>query len=289
MEIGVANESKDILGEGPIWSVKEKALYWVDIERKYLQCWFLQTKKKKKWVMPTEIGSFVFCKNGDILVALRSNLSILNPNTGELTSVAEIPTTRDSIRFNDGKCDRKGRFWVGTMDEENPDMKRGSLYCLDTNHVFKRVLSNIGISNGLGWSPDNMVFYYTDSTDKTIWAYDYELSSGNISNQRVFVEILQEYVPDGLTVDSEGCVWSAKWDGWKVVRYNPEGSIDSEVRLPIQRPTSCTFGKSSYDTLFITSASIGLSEEEKKKQALAGSLFMVELGIKGIPEPMFGL
>ena len=288
MKIKVAHESRDVLGEGPLWSRNHEALYWVDIDRQFLQCWSLKTKKKEIWTLPTKIGSFAFCKNGDFLVALQNHIALFNPNNGKLDYVAEITSSGESIRFNDGKCDRQGRFWVGTIDEENPQMKRGSLYCLDTNYNFRKVLSDIGISNGLGWSPDNAVFYYTDSFEKTIWAFDYDAVTGKIGNKREFVKIQKDFVPDGLTVDSDGYIWSAKWDGWKVVRYNPEGFIDLEIRLSVQRPTSCTFGTNSYKTLFITSAKVGLSHEEQKRQPLAGSIFMVEVNIKGIPEPMFG-
>jgi sugar lactone lactonase YvrE len=158
---------------------------------------------------------------------------------------------------------------------------------LETNGRCRQIKTGIGISNGLGWSPDNRVMYYTDSAQRTIWAYDFDLENGDISDQRVFARTPAEYVPDGLTVDAEGFIWSAKWDGWKVVRYAPDGSVDQEVRLPVQRPTSCTFGGTDLKRLFITSASTGLTEAELQNQPLAGSVFVVDTDIMGIPEPRY--
>jgi sugar lactone lactonase YvrE len=172
------------------------------------------------------------------------------------------------------------------MDEEDP-FSRGALYRLDPNGNYREVISGVGISNGLGWSPDNRLMYYTDSRKRTIWVYDFDFESGAISNQQIFVTTPQEYIPDGLTVDAEGYVWSAKWDGWKVVRYAPDGSVDIEVELPVQRPTSCIFGGSDLTDIFITSASTGLSKSELAEQPLAGCVFIVDSGTKGLPEPRF--
>ncbi len=136
-------------------------------------------------------------------------------------------------------------------------------------------------------TPDNSIMYYTDSIKHTIWAYDFDLEAGTITNQKVFAQTPEAYVPDGLTVDAEGFVWGANWDGWKVVRYAPNGSIDQEVPLPVQRPTSCMFGGPELNQLYITSASVGLSESEMQEQPLAGSVFVVETNTQGLPEPRF--
>ncbi|MFN2150563.1 MAG: SMP-30/gluconolactonase/LRE family protein, partial [Anaerolineales bacterium] len=190
-------------------------------------------------------------------------------------------------RFNDGKCDRSGRFWAGTMDEGNPNT-RGALYRLDPSGDCQIMQAGIGISNGLGWSPDNRIMYYTDSIKHQIYAYDFDLQSGTIRNRRVFAETPQEYVPDGLAVDAEGHIWSAKWDGWKVVRYAPDGSVDSEIELPVQRPTSCTFGGPELKHLYITSARDGLTAQELARQPEAGNILVLETSTHGLPEPRFG-
>ncbi len=172
------------------------------------------------------------------------------------------------------------------MDEDALNT-RGGLYRLDFDGSYQPMKTGVGISNGLGWSPDNRIMYYTDSIKRTIWAYDFDLEEGTISNRKVFAQTPEDYVPDGLTVDADGLVWSAKWDGWKVVRYTPNGSVDLEVPLPIQRPTSCMFGGPNFNLLYITSASTGLSEFELQEQPSAGSIFVYETDIPGLPEPRF--
>jgi len=286
MKVKLAYQANDILGEGPVWVSEEQALYWVDIVRPALQRWHPASRTYKHWEMPSDIGCFALREQGGAVVALRTGFAFLDLGSGQLTPISDPEAEIPSTRFNDGKCDRLGRFWAGTMDEESPNT-RGALYRMDSNGSYQRIKSGIGISNGLGWSPDNQTMYYTDSIKRTIWAYDFNLENGMISNERLFAQTPQAYVPDGLTVDAEGYVWSAKWDGWKVVRYAPDGSVDLEVKLPIQRPTSCNFGGPDLRQLFITSASIDLNENELQDQPLAGSIFMVETNTEGLPEPRF--
>jgi L-arabinonolactonase len=286
MEVKVAIESKDSLGEGPVWSESEGALYWVDIDRQLLQRWDSVSGERRIWEMPSAIGSFALRESGGCIVALRTGLASLDFASGEVVPIVDPEPDKPTTRFNDGKCDRQGRFWAGTMDEEYPNL-RGSLYRLDSDLGLHRMRGSVGISNGLGWSPDNRTFYFTDSVKHTIYVYDFDPETGDIAHERIFAQTPEEYVPDGLTVDSEGCIWSAKWDGWKIVRYAPNGSIDLEVSLPVQRPTSCTFGGPGMNLLFVTSARIDLSNEELSRQPLAGSVFVIETRVKGIPEPKF--
>ena len=286
MKVSLAYQANDQLGEGPVWVPAEQALYWVDILRPALQYWQPTSGEYKKWMMPSDIGCFALRDKGGALVALRTGFAFLDLINGELTPISDPEADQSFTRFNDGKCDRRGRFWAGTMDEESPHT-RGALYKLNPDAGYQEMKPSIGISNGLGWSPDNSIMYYTDSIKRTIWAYDFNLEAGTIANQRVFAQTPKEFVPDGLTVDAEGFVWSAKWDGWKVVRYAPDGSMDFEVSLPVQRPTSCMFGGPELKQLFITSASVGLSESELQEQPLAGSIFMVETQTQGLPEPRF--
>jgi len=286
MELIGIIETDDVLGEGPVWSISDQALYWVDIGRDLLQKWEFETKQIVSWQMPSTIGSFSLRESGGFLVALRTGLAFFQPEGGELKIILNPEEDLSQIRFNDGKCDRKGRFWVGTMDEVNYELD-GSLYCLNIDKEILVKRRKIGISNGLGWSPDNSVFYYTDSAQRTIWAYDFKIDSGEISNERIFTKTPEDYVPDGLTVDSGGYVWSAKWDGWKVVRYSPNGQVDMTIFLPVQRPTSCIFGGPKLDLLFVTSARIDLDEPTRKQQPNAGNIFIFDSGFTGIPEPKF--
>lgn len=286
MDIKVAVHSQNALGEGPVWSQGEGALYWVDIHKKLLQRWVPSSDNIESWLMPSEIGSLAIRKSGGCLVALRDGFAFVDLDSGLVTPICDLEEDLPFTRFNDGKCDRRGRFWAGTMDEVFPN-RRGSLYRLGEDGKCVKVRGNVGISNGLGWSPDNKTFYYTDSSAHAIFAYSYDHDSGHISNERIFVKTPENYVPDGLTVDSDGFIWSAKWDGWKIVRYAPSGRIDLEIPMPVQRPTSCIFGGKNLNKLFITTASIDLGAEELKQQPLAGNVFVVETDAVGLAEPWF--
>ncbi len=284
MKIKVAYHAEDRLGEGPVWSVAEQALYWVDIHGPSLQRWHPETGKYDVWVMPSYIGSFALREKGGAVVALRDGIYTFDLDSQQLDIVCR-PEAELNTRFNDGKCDRNGRFWAGTMAFEN-EHDIGALYRLDVDGTCHKMRPEVMCSNGLGWSLDNRTMYYTDSPTQKIFAYDFDPESGSIQNERIFARE-EEGFPDGLTVDAEGYVWGAKWDAWKVVRHAPDGSVDQVINLPVQRPTSCTFGGPDMNLLYITSARIGLSDAEKAEQPLAGSVFVVETAVKGLPEPLY--
>jgi L-arabinonolactonase len=285
MEVQIAIESQDQLGEGPVWDGVNGQFYWVDILGQTLQRWDPRTQDRKTWILPSDIGSFALRHSGAV-VALRSGIANLDFETGTVTPWFDPESDLDFTRFNDGKCDRQGRFWAGTMDEGGA--QRGALYRIDQDHSYKKIRPKVGISNGLGWSPDNSIFYYTDSFTHTIYSYDFDTQTGEISNERVFARTPAEYVPDGLTVDADGYIWSANWDGWKIIRYAPDGKKDCEVAIPVQRPTSCIFGGPYLNDLYITTAGVGLTEEELGTQPLAGSVFVIRNAGRGLPEPYFG-
>jgi sugar lactone lactonase YvrE len=286
MDVEVVVKSNDLLGEGPVWSNLESALYWVDIERKLLQRWDSISKEQRIWKVYSNIGSFALQRSGGAVVALREGFFMLNLDDERLQKIGDPECSKPYTRFNDGKCDRQGRFWAGTMDEQSPK-KRAALYRLNLDRTIDKVFDHVGISNGMGWSPNNKVFYYTDSVEHTIYAFDFDLESGSITNKRVFAQTPDDYVPDGLTVDSEGFIWSANWDGWKILRYDPGGEIDMEIPLPVQRPTSCTFGGPELNHLFVTSARLGLDRDVLERQPLAGSVFRIKTQVHGIVEPFF--
>lgn len=284
MKVKVAYQAEDKLGEGPVWSVAEQALYWVDILGPSLQRWQPESGKVDGWLMPSYIGSFALREKGGLVVALRDGLYTFDRGSQQLENLCR-PEAELNTRFNDGKCDRHGRFWAGTMAFEEGHYI-GALYRLDRDGTCHQMRSNVSCSNGLGWSLDNRTMYYTDSPTQNIFAYDFDPETGTIRNERVFASD-EDCIPDGLTVDAEGYVWGAKWDGWKVVRYAPDGSVDREINLPVQRPTSCTFGGPDMNLLYITSAKIGLSPNELAEQPLAGNVFVVETDVRGLPEPFY--
>lgn len=286
MNVELAYQSNDILGEGPVWSAEEQALYWIDIWRPALRRWQPGSGQFKSWAMPAPIGSFTLRAGGGAVVALKNGLHWFDFEQARATLLIDPEADRPDTRFNDGKCDRLGRFWAGTLDDDGEKLPKGSLYRLDANGSLHTVRGQVTVSNGLGWSPDNRTMYYTDSPTRTIVAYDFDLDSGSISNERLFARVEAGF-PDGLTVDAEGYVWSARWDGWQVVRHAPDGSVDRVIEMPVARPTSCMFGGPELRHLYITSARFGLSDEALTVQPLAGGVFVLETDVPGLPEPRF--
>lgn len=286
MKVALAFASNDILGEGPVWSAREQALYWIDIKQPCLQRWHPESSAHTVWTLPAEIGSFSLRERGGAILALQNGLSFFDFATGDVAHIADPEVHLPGNRFNDGKCDRAGRFWAGTMDNEEKDFSKGALYRTGADLQPIHIRGDVGISNGLGWSPDNKTMYYADSPTGCIYAYDFDFATGTPANERVFVTV-DKGVPDGLTVDSEGFVWNCQWDAWRVVRYAPDGSVAFILDMPVQRPTSCMFGGPDLDTLYITSASINLTEAERTGQPDAGCVFQVKTTTTGMPEPLF--
>jgi L-arabinonolactonase len=272
------------LGEGPLWHPDERALYWVDINA---HCFFRldpSTGKYERFDVGQPIGCLAFRDDGGLVMALKNGFAFWEPETEAQKFIADPEADRPDTRFNDGAVDPQGRFWAGTISDE----PTCGLYRLDPDLSVHTMETGITVANGIGWSLDHRTMYFTDSAVKTIYAYDFDPVTGAIENRRPFIHTPDEVgVPDGLTIDSEGFIWSARWDGWKVTRYDPDGQVEREISLPVQRPTSCVFGGPALDALYITSASVGLSEEELKKQPLAGDLFRLKTDVKGMAEPKF--
>ncbi len=282
----LAYASHDILGEGPVWSVEEQAFYWIDIKKPCIQRWNPETGAHKSWVLPAEIGSFSLREQGGAILALQNGFFFFDFDTGEVTPVTDPEADKPRTRFNDGKCDRRGRFWAGTMDNDEVDFTMGSLYRINPDLAVTHIRGGVGISNGLGWSPDNKTMYYADSPAQCIYVYDFDLETGTPTNERIFARI-EKGVPDGLTVDRAGYIWNCEWDGWRVVRYAPDGSVDYILEVPVQRPTSCIFGGADLRDLYITSASINLSDAERAAQPHAGCVLRAKCVTPGLPEPRF--
>ncbi len=273
-----------LLGESPLWHPEEQMLYWVDIEKPALHRLDPRTQQHRMWPMPTEIGCIALCAQGGLVAAMRYGFARIALPAGEVTMITSPVTEADGVMFNDGKCDRAGRFWAGTKDRlEQADI--GSLYRLDAQGHCTEMAKGFTVTNGVAWSPDNTVFYVCNSPARIIYQYDFSITSGTLSHKRIFAHLPEDSgYPDGITVDSEGGVWNAHWDGWRVTRYLPNGKIDDVITMPVQRPTSCCFGGTELTTLYITSASTRMSAEELKQNPLAGCVFAVDVGVKGIVE-----
>ena len=274
-----------LLGEGPVWSVAEQALYWIDIEAPALHRWSWGAGQTQTWSLPALVGALAVRERGGLVLALRTGIHTFDTVSGELTFVADPEADLPGTRYNDGTVDPVGRFWIGGMVLTG-DPKSAGLYRFSADGAATRMLSDLGCSNGIGFSPDGTLMYHTDTETKTIVRYDFDVATGDIEHPTVFV-VDDDGNPDGLTVDADGFVWGAKWDGSRIVRYAPNGSIDRVVPLPVQRPTSLAFGGPDLRTLFITTARIDLTPEELETQPLAGRLLVIDdAGVTGMPEPL---
>ena len=276
------------LGEGPLWHPTEKCLYWVDITAGEL----LQSKPDltafQTYHFDLMIGAFGFRETGGVILATSHGFSLWEIGQTQPKILWNPLPERKDVRMNDGKVDPAGRFWAGSMDA---NQRQGELYRLDPDGSQHILLDHIGISNGIGWSPDRKTMYYTDSIQSTIFAFDYDLATGRISNQRPFIQLPEDergIVPDGLCVDLEGCIWSAHWNGWEVVRYDPLGHPILIIEVPTQQVTSCCFGGEKLDQLFITTARIDLPDENLTQQPQAGDLFVYQTQTRGQAANFFG-
>ncbi len=271
------------LGEGPVWHAEEQALYWVDIVEQYIHRMNYVTSDYTNMKLPGTVGAIALRQEGGIIAGIDNEICFVDMEMGTVTPQVK---TKDDLRFNDGKCDRQGRFWIGTMTRD-PDHPTAKLYRFDTDGKLEVMQDEVFISNGLAWSLDNKTFYHTDSVRRLIYAYDFEEGAGEISNRRVLVETPEgEGTPDGMTIDSEGFLWSARWEGSKVVRYAPDGSVDREIKLPASRPTSCMFGGPDLDVLYVTSCSYE-PHDPKKLPTPNGAVFAIDVGVKGVLEPLY--
>lgn len=279
---------KMTLGEGPLWHPDEHCLYWVDIDSGALYQSDRTLKAYTCYQIDTSLGAFGFCKNDQLILATGRGFAAWSPGKDSPDYFWNPLPGRDGVRLNDGKVDPAGRFWAGSIDTAQ---QQGELYRLDPDGTQQTLLKRIGISNGLGWSPDGTKMYYTDSYYAVIHSFDFNIETGQISNQRPFVTLPRDHdkiVPDGLCVDVEGCVWSAQWNGWQVIRYDPEGNPILSVKVPASRVTSCCFGGENLDLLLITTARTGLSEKELAEQPHAGSVFVCQTKTTGLPENYYG-
>lgn len=285
IELAVASET--LLGESPLWSSEERVLYWVDIKDPRLFRHDFATNTTRITTMPEAVGAIGLCRGSGLVAAARSGFALIDID-GALAWVFCRPRNEPPRnRFNDGKCDRAGRFWAASMDDSEAE-PTGNLYRIEGLQRCTRVEGGFVIGNGLGWSPDNRVFYFTDSAARRIYAYDFAIDTGEISNRRVFAAVPEDAgFPDGLCVDADGHVWSAHWDGWRVTCYAPDGRIARVVPMPVPRPTSCAFGGEDLGTLFVTTARVGLDAAALARSPDSGAVLAIRTGAQGLPEPYF--
>lgn len=277
-----------VLGEGPYWVPEDDCLLWVDIASSHLHRTYFPSRETVTDSLPAVSAAFPVV-GGGILVVGGAELTLLFPaERGGQWSTRTIAVTpsRDDLRFNDAGVDPAGRVWAGSMHigETEPV---GELYRLDPGGRMTTVVTNVTISNGLGWSPDGSLMYYADTPQRRVDVFDYDPATGEASARRTFVDLSDaDGAPDGLTVDLDGCVWVAMWGGSAVRRFTPAGEQDAVLPVPVSQPTSCAFGGPELADLFITTANIGLSQAERAEQPLAGRLLQVRPGPIGLPSTL---
>jgi sugar lactone lactonase YvrE len=280
-------DAKASLGECPVWSIDEQVLYWVDINAPSLNRFDPESRVNLAWPMPSSIGSFALRAQGGFVAALRDGIWLIDRAGGLGDRMAEAPYDPAHHRFNDGRADRAGRFWVGSMNERR-DAASGALYCLDGYFTLTQVLDGIMISNGLAWSPDGQTLYHADTPARTISAYAFDTATGGIRGKREFAHFDGETErPDGAAVDRDGCYWSAFYRGGRIVRLSPRGERLAEYALPAMCPTMCAFGGPDLCTLYVTTARQRREPDELSRLPQSGGLFAMQVDTPGLPEPKF--
>ena len=288
------------LGEGPVWDVEEGRLYWVDGTGRRVgkpSLWRLDPRNGmiENWSLDRDVGAMALRKNGGAVLALDDGFYFFDFEKGALDRISLVDADQPRTRLNDGKCDRRGRFFAGGMDDKE-ELAICGLWRLDPDLSIAKVDGGIICSNGPCWSPDDRTFYFADTFQEEIWAYDYDLESGMPSRRRVFASTKDDTgVADGSTVDAEGCLWNAQLISGELVRYAPDGSVERRIGMPVRNITSIIFGGPKLDEIYVTSmarvkhpAVHDHFVAEAKPQFSAGSLFRIRgLGIRGVPEPRF--
>jgi sugar lactone lactonase YvrE len=276
-----------LVGEGPVWDDRRRVLWWIDVKNPRLFRYDPARGDNRALALPERIGCIALRQDGGLIGAFMTGFKWIDPDTGAITPILDPEPDRPGNRFNDGKCDRRGRLLAGTMDNAEVACT-GTLYRFDPDLSVHVMATDVHLSNGLGWSPDERVLYYTDSLRRTIWAYDYDLEAGAIANRRVFARVPEEAgVPDGLCVDAEGGVWSAHWGGWRLTRYAPDGGIERVVEMPVPQPSCPAFGGPDLDVLYVSSAAIEMTPADFAKAPDGGGLFTLDVGVRGLPVNRF--
>lgn len=290
IDVVVAHAPADLLGEAPQWNPREQRLYWVDSFAPAIRRLHPASGAVESFALPAHVGSFVFANDGSLIAGTRAGFVrvCLESGTARVTPMAD-PLARDRrLMLNDGKCDRRGRYWCASVHSDFIG-RQAELLRLDPDLSVHRIDGDFIIGNGIAISPDNTRFYLADSRDETVWVYDFDLDAGRLSGKRRFFSTASiEGRVDGATCDSDGNYWCALVHGAAVACISPEGVLLERIAVPARHPTMVAFGGADLDQLYVTSASSLLAPEERKQWPLAGALFRIDgLGARGLPEPLF--
>ncbi len=285
MKIETVIPDTSLLGEGPVWDFRKKTICWVDILNGQIHEYDSSENLHRVITVNQMIGAMAVCKNGHFIAALKNGFGFVDRDSGAVSMISNPEPDLPGNRFNDGKCGPDGRFWAGTMSHTD-EPEKGSFYLLDKDLSVTKKMERVSISNGMSWSLDHSVFYYIDTPTFTVAAFDFDKVNAKIKNKRVAIHIPEkEGSPDGMTIDREGMLWIAHWDGWQITRWNPlSGKKILSIPFPVARVTSCCFGGENLQDLYITSAKTGLTAFQLQEQPLAGCLFIIRnIGCQGLP------
>jgi sugar lactone lactonase YvrE len=286
-------DARNATGESPVWNAQEQALYWVDIPARRLHRWSPQDKVATSWEAPEMLACIARYSDGSWLAGMESGLFRLHPqDDGTVTAqlLSSVEHAADTMRFNDGRCDRQGRFWAGTMVMDMSKASAvGALYRYSAGQAgpLTAQMTNMIVPNGLGFSPDGKIMYLSDShpSVQKIWAFDYDTDTGTPHDRRLFVDMTQyPGRPDGAAVDADGCYWICGNDEGLIHRFTPQGKLDRSLAVPVKKPAMCAFGGARLDTLYVTSIRPG---GDNTDQPLAGGVFALNPGVTGLEEPLF--
>jgi sugar lactone lactonase YvrE len=285
MKINCITNYRASLGESPVWSKEENCVYWIDILGPKLIRTDLSTQKTHNWDMPSPVGMIALRESGGLIVALKDGIYSFDISSGELNLLVQLEKSYKNNRPNDGKCDVKGRLWIGTMNNNNSIDNSGALYRISPSLKIDKIVSGLRIPNGLAWSPDNSVMYHTDTRSNIVYSHKFRSSNGSRTEKREFYSYNKNKTGgvDGAAIDVEGGYWAALYGGGKLVRIMPDGIVERELPLPVTQPTMPAFGGADMKTIFITTAKQKLSEKELSSQNLAGGLLSLKVDVPGHP------
>jgi sugar lactone lactonase YvrE len=287
-DVDIAFASADRLGENPIWDPDRNSLVWIDIRSGIVREWAPRSNAMQERRFEGLVGGIALTTQGDLLVATRKAIGFMDRTSGTFEARVSVETERPDNRFNEARCDRRGRLWIGTMNDvaRQPD---GALYCVGPDLKPARHLNGVTVPNSLAWSPDGRRMYFADTWRHRILAYEFDMAEGRASNPTIFADLSEEGGrPDGSAIDAEGFLWNVQTGAGLVIRYDPHGRVDRRISMPTRDVTACCFGGDGLDTLFVTSATQKLTPELLAAQPHAGHVFAVAARIRGLPEPRFG-
>lgn len=290
-EIKFMPNTESIAAETPVWDSDKNLLYYIDFVDKKINCLDPISNKVKSLDMGSKVGTVVLRENGGLLTATGSGFNFVDFESGKMELISHPEPGKTNNRFNDGKCDCRGRLWISTVSQDFENgcatmEPMGSFYCLDTDLKTRKVIDSVVQVNGMAWFADNRIMYLVDTCAFEILQFDFDSEKGLISNRKTAVKVPEQFgYPDGMCIDTEGSIWLAHWGGCQLTRWDSvSGKLIEKIPIPAPNVTCCSFGGANMDELFITTASFGMSEEDKKKYPDAGKIFKLKPGVTG-PKP----